>query len=176
MCIMFNVSIRLLCTSPCTWCSFRIDLVLWKVSLHIEPLMQLLARLPIPLDWKQSNSLLVSCNSLLISRFQIELAGEEKTNISVRQMWKIWFFPDNYTVYVLSLSDLIPPGACGLLNPSTIYANNEVSLAEVDIYGFDYDYTLALYSNALHSMIYNAARGFLVDHFKVFCLSFLHLF
>uniref|UniRef100_A0A8C6X047 5'-nucleotidase domain containing 2 n=1 Tax=Neogobius melanostomus TaxID=47308 RepID=A0A8C6X047_9GOBI len=61
---------------------------------------------------------------------------------------------------------LIPPGACGILNPSTIYANNEVSLAEVDIYGFDYDYTLALYSNALHSMIYNAARGFLVDHFK----------
>ncbi len=69
--------------------------------------------------------------------------------------------------YYCLLSELIPPGACNLLNSSTIYANNEVSLAEVDIYGFDYDYTLALYSNALNTMIYNAARGFLIEHFKV---------
>ncbi|XP_051914015.1 5'-nucleotidase domain-containing protein 2 [Hippocampus zosterae] len=62
--------------------------------------------------------------------------------------------------------DLIPPGACKSLNSSAIYANNEVSLAEVDIYGFDYDYTLALYSNALNTMIYNTARDFLIEHFK----------
>ncbi|XP_054628426.1 5'-nucleotidase domain-containing protein 2 [Dunckerocampus dactyliophorus] len=62
--------------------------------------------------------------------------------------------------------ELIPPGACKSLNSSTIYSNNEVSLAEVDIYGFDYDYTLALYSNALNTMIYNTARDFLVEHFK----------
>lgn len=64
-------------------------------------------------------------------------------------------------------SDLIPPGVCNLLNPSTIYANNEVNLEEVDIYGFDYDYTLALYSNALDEMIYNKAREFLIEHYKV---------
>ncbi|XP_016086608.1 5'-nucleotidase domain-containing protein 2 [Sinocyclocheilus grahami] len=63
--------------------------------------------------------------------------------------------------------DLIPPGVCNLLNPSTIYANNEVNLEEVDIYGFDYDYTLALYSSALDEMIYNKAREFLVQHYKV---------
>uniref|UniRef100_A0A668A6Z9 5'-nucleotidase domain containing 2 n=1 Tax=Myripristis murdjan TaxID=586833 RepID=A0A668A6Z9_9TELE len=72
--------------------------------------------------------------------------------------------------YVISLPwfhyKLIPPGACNLLNSSTIYANNEVSLAEVDIYGFDYDYTLALYSNTLNTMIYNTARTFLTEHFK----------
>ncbi|KAA8590755.1 hypothetical protein FQN60_001698 [Etheostoma spectabile] len=62
--------------------------------------------------------------------------------------------------------DVIPPGACNLLNSNTIYANNEVDLDEVDIYGFDYDYTLALYSNALHSMIYNTARDFLIEQFK----------
>ncbi|KAF7660690.1 hypothetical protein LDENG_00277650 [Lucifuga dentata] len=62
--------------------------------------------------------------------------------------------------------DLIPPGACNLLNSSTIYANNEVSLGGVDIYGFDYDYTLALYSNTLDTMIYNMARDFLIEHFK----------
>lgn len=65
------------------------------------------------------------------------------------------------------LPDLIPPGTCNLLNSSTIFANNEVNLAEVDIYGFDYDYTLALYSNALDTMIYNTARDFLIEHFKV---------
>jgi hypothetical protein len=64
-------------------------------------------------------------------------------------------------------ADLIPPGVCNLLNPSTIYANNEVDLDEVEIYGFDYDYTLALYSNALDTMIYNTAREFLVKHYKV---------
>ncbi|XP_041952856.1 5'-nucleotidase domain-containing protein 2 isoform X1 [Alosa sapidissima] len=62
--------------------------------------------------------------------------------------------------------DLIPPGVCNLLNPATIYANNEVHLDEVDIYGFDYDYTLALYSSALDEMIYNKARDFLVEHYK----------
>ncbi|XP_021422124.2 5'-nucleotidase domain-containing protein 2 [Oncorhynchus mykiss] len=62
--------------------------------------------------------------------------------------------------------DLIPPGVCSLLNPSTIYANNEVDLDEVEIYGFDYDYTLALYSNTLDTMIYNTARDFLVKHYK----------
>lgn len=65
------------------------------------------------------------------------------------------------------LSDLIPPGACNLLNSSTIYANNEVDLSTVDIYGFDYDYTLALYSNALNGMIYDKAKSFLIEHFKV---------
>ncbi|MEQ2252509.1 5'-nucleotidase domain-containing protein 2, partial [Ilyodon furcidens] len=63
-------------------------------------------------------------------------------------------------------TDLIPPGACKSLNSSVIYANNEVSLEEVDIYGFDYDYTLAQYSNELNTLIYDTAKGFLIEHFK----------
>lgn len=76
----------------------------------------------------------------------------------------------NVTFGSPSGSDLIPPGACKSLNSSVIYANNEVDLAEVDIYGFDYDYTLAQYSNALNTLIYSTARDFLVEHFKV-CLT-----
>ncbi|MEE6505830.1 hypothetical protein FKM82_005670 [Ascaphus truei] len=64
------------------------------------------------------------------------------------------------------VQDLLPPGVCNLLNSSTIYANNEVALSDIEIYGFDYDYTLALYSSALHSMIFNTARDFLVEQYK----------
>lgn len=53
------------------------------------------------------------------------------------------------------------------VNPNTVFANNEMSLHDIEIYGFDYDYTLALYSDALNTMIYNTARDFLIEHFKV---------
>lgn len=76
-------------------------------------------------------------------------------------------YDNKLKVSLCFFTDLIPPGVCNLLNPSTIYANNEVNLEEVDIYGFDYDYTLALYSSALDEMIYNKAREFLVQHYKV---------
>ncbi|XP_078270161.1 5'-nucleotidase domain-containing protein 2-like [Rhinoraja longicauda] len=62
--------------------------------------------------------------------------------------------------------ELIPPGICSILNPANIYANNEVKLGNIEIYGFDYDYTLAQYSSSLHTMIFNTAREILVDQYK----------
>nr|XP_014334384.1 PREDICTED: 5'-nucleotidase domain-containing protein 2 [Bos mutus] len=62
--------------------------------------------------------------------------------------------------------DLLPPEVCSLLNPAAIYANNEISLRDVEVYGFDYDYTLAQYSDTLHPEIFNAARDILVEHYK----------
>lgn len=69
-------------------------------------------------------------------------------------------------LFILSL-DLLPPEVCSLLNPAAIYANNEISLRDVEVYGFDYDYTLAQYADALHPEIFNAARDILIEHYKV---------
>ncbi|KAG5282289.1 hypothetical protein AALO_G00054350 [Alosa alosa] len=96
---------------------------------------------------------------------KLSLSGRSysSTALKVDQRAYLWA---RYNELKRLVHDLIPPGVCTLLNSSTIYANNEVSLAEVDIYGFDYDYTLALYSNALDSMIYTKARDFLIEHYK----------
>ncbi|XP_003894359.1 5'-nucleotidase domain-containing protein 2 isoform X2 [Papio anubis] len=64
------------------------------------------------------------------------------------------------------LTDLLPPEVCSLLNPAAIYANNEISLRDVEVYGFDYDYTLAQYADALHPEIFSAARDILIEHYK----------
>lgn len=37
----------------------------------------------------------------------------------------------------------------------------------MEVYGFDYDYTLAQYSDSLHPEIFTAARDILIEHYKV---------
>ncbi|XP_078732676.1 5'-nucleotidase domain-containing protein 2-like [Lampetra fluviatilis] len=64
------------------------------------------------------------------------------------------------------VKDIVPPGQCHLLNHSAVYVNNELCLDDIGTYGFDYDYTLALYSSALHHKIYNAALEILVKQYK----------
>ncbi|KAL4675574.1 hypothetical protein H8959_009719 [Pygathrix nigripes] len=68
--------------------------------------------------------------------------------------------------------DLLPPEVCSLLNPAAIYANNEISLRDVEVYGFDY-YTLAQYADALHHEIFSAARDILMEHYN-FAIRGLH--
>lgn len=53
------------------------------------------------------------------------------------------------------------------VNPDTIFANNEMSLQDIEIYGFDYDYTLAFYSHQLHNLIFNIARDNLITKLRV---------
>ena len=53
-----------------------------------------------------------------------------------------------------------------LVNPKGIFCNNEIDLKEIQVYGFDYDYTLAYYNVSLYNFIFNLARDILVEHFK----------
>uniref|UniRef100_A0A8C4MRB1 5'-nucleotidase domain containing 3 n=1 Tax=Equus asinus asinus TaxID=83772 RepID=A0A8C4MRB1_EQUAS len=61
---------------------------------------------------------------------------------------------------------LVPSIMNNLLNPDAIFANNEMSLSDIEIYGFDYDYTLVFYSKHLHTLIFNAARDLLINEHR----------
>ena len=52
-------------------------------------------------------------------------------------------------------------------DPQAIYANNELNLEEIDVYGFDYDYTIAVYKSELNRLIYDMGRGTLINDLKV---------
>lgn len=47
-------------------------------------------------------------------------------------------------------------------NTSAIFTNSELSLKRVDVYGFDFDYTLIHYTVELHKFIYENAKDYLV--------------
>jgi len=51
-------------------------------------------------------------------------------------------------------------------DPQAVYANNELKLSEIDVYGFDYDYTVACYSDSLNRLIYNMGRANLMEYNK----------
>ena len=68
-----------------------------------------------------------------------------------------------YTEIFVSL--LTAQSLPGDRDPTSVFSNNELDLANVDVYGFDYDYTLASYKPTLHYLIYSLGRDALVkDH------------
>ncbi|KAL8502355.1 hypothetical protein ACS0TY_021482 [Phlomoides rotata] len=52
------------------------------------------------------------------------------------------------------------------LDPKGIYVNKNLRLDHVQVYGFDYDYTLAHYSANLQSLIYDLAKEYLVNELR----------
>ncbi|XP_012275020.1 5'-nucleotidase domain-containing protein 3 isoform X2 [Orussus abietinus] len=52
------------------------------------------------------------------------------------------------------------------VNPRGVFACNELDLKEVQVYGFDYDYTLACYKPAMDYLLYNLGRDMLIRKYK----------
>lgn len=48
-----------------------------------------------------------------------------------------------------------------------VYANHNLRLARIHVYGFDYDYTLAHYTNHLQFLIYNLVKAQLVTEVRL---------
>lgn len=53
------------------------------------------------------------------------------------------------------------------MNPKAVFACNELDLKEVNVYGFDYDYTLACYKPSLDYLLYNLGKETLIEQHKV---------
>ncbi|KAJ4801866.1 Nucleotidase-like protein [Rhynchospora pubera] len=60
------------------------------------------------------------------------------------------------------------------MNPEGIYINKNLKLDDLQVYGFDYDYTLSHYSEHLQVLIYDLAKKHLVHELKypASCLQF----
>jgi hypothetical protein len=56
--------------------------------------------------------------------------------------------------------------ANAFVDPKGVFTNNEIDLKEIQVYGFDYDYTLAYYNVSLYKLLFDLARDSLVEHFK----------
>ncbi|KAH9391480.1 5'-nucleotidase domain-containing protein 3 [Tyrophagus putrescentiae] len=54
----------------------------------------------------------------------------------------------------------------GEVDPQGVFANNELDMSEIDIFGFDYDYTLACYKESLHYLIYDLGREQLINKYQ----------
>ncbi|XP_011504447.1 PREDICTED: 5'-nucleotidase domain-containing protein 3 [Ceratosolen solmsi marchali] len=52
------------------------------------------------------------------------------------------------------------------VNPRGVFACNELDLREVQVYGFDYDYTLACYKPSMDYLLYNLGRDMLIKKYK----------
>uniref|UniRef100_A0A7E4ZZ04 5'-nucleotidase domain-containing protein 3 n=1 Tax=Panagrellus redivivus TaxID=6233 RepID=A0A7E4ZZ04_PANRE len=52
------------------------------------------------------------------------------------------------------------------VNPRAVFANYELDLRRIGVYGFDYDYTLAVYTKHLNDLVYELAVTRLVEEFK----------
>ncbi|CAG9808091.1 unnamed protein product [Chironomus riparius] len=52
------------------------------------------------------------------------------------------------------------------VNRHGVFAANELDLDEVEVYGFDYDYTISCYKKNLNYLLYNLGRDSLVQRYK----------
>lgn len=85
----------------------------------------------------------------------------------------MWLEVDVEEPVYLHLCILLAAALPASIDPEAVFANNEMDLAQVDVYGFDYDYTLAGYSDSLQYDIFEMGKQALLktknvrDKYKV---------
>ena len=76
-----------------------------------------------------------------------------------------------------SLPPSLPPSledvSARNINREAVFTNSELSLKHVEVYGFDFDYTLVHYTGELNCTIFERARNRLVEKLNVCALTSL---
>lgn len=81
----------------------------------------------------------------------------------LRSVWFIYWIP-------LLIAASLPED----INPHSIFANNEISLSDIEVYGFDYDYTLAAYTESLQHLVFDMGKEALLRTKYVSSVSVYH--
>lgn len=66
-------------------------------------------------------------------------------------------------VWLIYAAKKLPPD----VNKKGVFACNRLDLKEIDVYGFDYDYTLACYKPVMGDVLYNLGAQLLVNIFSI---------
>ncbi|CDW54798.1 5 nucleotid domain containing protein [Trichuris trichiura] len=90
-----------------------------------------------------------------LAQFDAHANGDNRNSVS--GLWDLYRFMKTTVDQRLLQSPV---------NPTSVFANNELDLSEIDVYGFDYDYTLAIYRKSLNRLIYLLALNRLVSNYK----------
>ncbi|WKY05626.1 hypothetical protein Q1695_006100 [Nippostrongylus brasiliensis] len=82
-------------------------------------------------------------------------------------MWRRWIHAEAlHRIYSAAQEACNRIPTAPRVNPRAVFVNNELDLGNIDVYGFDYDYTLAVYTRNLNELIYRLALQRLVTQFK----------
>ena len=77
----------------------------------------------------------------------------------------------NFLLYFYCISFLIENYVAKRLpmdiQENMVFANAQLDLAKIEVYGFDYDYTLASYKTSVEQFIHDTAKQVLVEDLKV---------
>nr|XP_011462310.1 PREDICTED: 5'-nucleotidase domain-containing protein DDB_G0275467 isoform X1 [Fragaria vesca subsp. vesca] len=101
-----------------------------------------------------------------------ETRGDADSVIADDEIAKIWHEFDSAKQSFLKIPQALKE--MPKMNPEGIYVNKNLRLDSIQVYGFDYDYTLAHYSSELQNLIYDLAKEHMVNeyHYPEVCMEF----
>ncbi|XP_071949399.1 5'-nucleotidase domain-containing protein 3-like [Antedon mediterranea] len=88
--------------------------------------------------------------------YYLSNSWNKDSNATSGDLWRLYKLSKDYCEK-LAKSDLHH------INPKGVFSNNELNLGDINIYGFDYDYTLADYTVELDQLIYKMALQILME-------------
>ncbi|KAK7603673.1 hypothetical protein V9T40_003672 [Parthenolecanium corni] len=89
--------------------------------------------------------------------FQTLFKSFNRTNVTFETLDELYL-----KTRQLCESKKLPPD----VNVRGVFACNQLDLREIEVYGFDYDYTLACYKPAMGSTLFNLGKDILINKFK----------